>query len=157
MTTQETITQAIREACAIPPYLEACADAVRYDLLYGPSFSRIPAAGVEAFTADDFATFASDLELEEGDTLTETYVGPVADALASFIDALPSTLYVDAESGCVIGVREPEGEWLHGDTMEPCEPDDEGAEYFEPCEYYALEGRDIVAALFGRTIAHEFR
>jgi len=131
----------VRAAYPVPAYIEACARAVRYDLMHGPSFSLIPAAGIEAFTADHFATFASDLDETQG-TITETYSGPVADVLADFMRDLPSTLYVD-ESGYLLGESEPE-------------PWTDGEEWFEPEPCYVLSSQEIVAALFGDFLAKEF-
>jgi len=150
----ETISKAVADHITIPPHIAACASACRYDLYHGPCFSRVPPEGIEAFTVDHYATFASDLEDLPGET-TETYVGPVGDALRGFLDGLPSKLFVDAEAGCILE-REPEGEYLNAKTMEPCDSDAEGAEYFEPGEYYELDHGDIVEALFGKTIAREF-
>lgn len=136
-------------AIPVPPHIAACAAAVRYDLLHGPAYACVPAAGIEAFTVDHFATFAADLSECEGE-VSEVYSGPVADALRAFIDAMPGTLYCD-ESGYVMGDSEPEGEWL-----EPDEEDGE-PEWHEPEPYYAVSGSDLVAAVFGSTIGKEFR
>lgn len=131
----------IRDAYPVPAHIEACARAVRYDLMHGPSYSLIPHAGIAAFTADHFAAFASDLDETQG-AITETYSGPVADALADFMRDLPSTLYV-GESGYLLGESEPE-------------PWTDGEEWFEPETYCALSSREIVAALFGDFLAREF-
>jgi hypothetical protein len=144
----------IRSAYPVAPHIAAAALAVRYDLLHGPSYSLIPAAGITAFNADSFASFASDLDGAAG-SITETYSGPVGDALRDFIGDLPGALYVD-ESGYLIGEREPDGEWLNADG-EPCGPYDDGAEWQESESYYVLDSRELVAALFGETIAREFR
>lgn len=125
----------------VPAHIHACASAVRYDLLHGPAFARVPTSGIEAFTVDHFATFAEDLEECDG-AISEVYSGPVADALREFIDAMPSAIYCD-DSGYVIGDSVPEGEEIDG-------------EWYEPEPYYILDGREIVSAIFGKTIASEF-
>lgn len=48
---KESICNAVTERFPLPAHIEACARAIRYDLFHGPSFSRIPAEGIEAFTA----------------------------------------------------------------------------------------------------------
>lgn len=143
----------ILAAYPVPPHIMAAASACRYDLLHGPSYSLIPTAGIEAFTVDHYASFAADLDAESG-AVTETYCGPVGDALRDFIADLPGAVYVD-ESGYVIGEREPEGEYL-GPDYEPCSAYDDGAEYHDPEPYYKVTQRDVVAALFGAVIAREF-
>lgn len=154
---RDSIAEAVRDHIAVPPHVRACAGACQYDLLYGPSWSAIPSSGIEAFTADHLATYRADLEDMESDgaTLTETYVGPVGEALRAFLEVLPSTLYVDDDCGICME-SEPEGEFIDGETFEPCDESDEGAIYCEPSPFYALDGREIVEALFGRTIAREF-
>lgn len=153
---QKFIKDAIRDYVAVPPHIMACAQAINYDLLHGPSWSAIPKEGITAFTADHFATLRCDLEdLEaEGATICETYTGPVADALRDFIRDLP-TLYIEDDSGCVTDC-EPEGEWINEETFEPCDRYDEGAEYQEPLFHYTAQTEDIVHALFSGVIAQEF-
>lgn len=139
---------AIAAAYPVPPHIEAAARAIRYDLYHGPSWCVIRGGNVENFTADDFATFREDVESDaaESDTIAETYLSPVADALRDFIDNLPADLWFDTCAECVSDC-EPEG-WQ----------DEETGEYIEPewSDYVHLEGRDVVAAIFGRTIANEF-
>lgn len=138
----------------VPAHIQACASAIRYDLMHGPCWSRIPSAGIEAFTADDFATFREDLEgdVAEGDVIETTYGGTVEDTLRAYIDALPSALWID-DGGFATDV-EPEGEWLDEDC-EPCEPDAEGAAWCEE-SYTLADTGDIVEALFGKVIARDF-
>lgn len=146
---KDSICNAVRERFPLPAHIEACARAIRYDLFHGPSFSRIPADGIEAFTADDFATFHDDLQEDlaaHGGKIEETYTGTVAATLRAFIDDLPSELWVDEQCGATMD-SEPEGY-----------EDDETGEYVEPdlSDYYRLESRDIVECLLGKTIAREF-
>lgn len=150
------IENAIREFVGeVPSHILACASACRYDLYHGPCYSRLPAQGIEAFTVDDYATFASDLEpdLQEGDTIAETYTGPIGDALRAYIESLPSELYVDWSG--YASEYEPEGEWIDAEG-EPCDADTEGAEWVEPEAYYLCRRSDIVAAIFGDFMAKEF-
>lgn len=136
-------SEALEQAFPVPAHIAACASAIRYDLYHGPCFSCVPAEGIEAFTIDHYASDASDLADIDG-TISETYVGPVADALRSFIDDLPSEVWVDVQCDCVC-------------TSEP-EAFEEDGEWYEPCwdDYYHLDRSDIVAGLFGKTIAREF-
>jgi hypothetical protein len=146
------IQSAISDAISVPDHIRAAANAVAYDLLHGPSYSLIPKAGIESFDCDCFATFAQDLDESEGE-ITETYCGPVADALRAFIDDLP-TLYVD-ESGYASEI-EPEGYYVDLDGEE-CDSDVDGAEYVEPGPYYLVDSSSLVESLFGQTIARHFR
>lgn len=142
MTCTDALFSAIREFVKVPPHIQACAGAIRYDLLWGPSFSRIPPEGIEHFTADDLSTFYSDLEDDPGE-ITETYCGPVADALKGFIADLP-TLYYEEWSGYVYESEpQPYEDYDHDEWTEP--------------EYYVLDRQTVVEALFGKTIAREFR
>ena len=143
----------IREAYTVPAHIQACASAIRYDLMHGPAFAAIGPNGIEAFTIDDFASFAEDLAYEEGYTITEVYGGIIENTLREFIDALPSCLYSDW-SGCIYE-NEPEGEWLN-DDFEPCDSEEDGAVYHEAEGVWHFEKQDIVAALFGKIIAKEF-
>lgn len=144
----KSTAEAIRETFPVPAHIEAAAAAVRYDLLHGPSFVRIPGGDVEKFTADDFATLYEDVEdeAEPGDVVGETYTSAVADALRAFIADLPGTLYVEGWSGCV-STSEPEGS-----------EDEETGEWIAPdwSDYTALDASDVIEALFGRTISREF-
>lgn len=131
----------------VPDHIHAAANAVRYDLLHGPAYCRIPQGDMTKFTDDDFATYPDDLDTEAGDIVCNAYAGPVGDALRDFIAALPSSLYIETQSDGVM-TSEPEGY-----------EDDETGEWVEPdwSDFVALDSSDIVAALFGRTIAREFR
>jgi hypothetical protein len=76
-----------------------------------------------------------------------TKLAVLCDFLSSEAERDPSIMkriraYVDDESGCV-SESEPEGEEFDG-------------EWLDPCPYWAVEGRDLVEAIFGRTIAREF-
>lgn len=162
---------AIQAAYPIPDYIQACANAVAYDLNHGPSYSCIPAAGIKHFTDGHYATYADDLVDDiaaDGDTIEPTYTGTVAATLRDYIDNLPGTLYVDLDCDYV-SEREPEGEWVPAENVclrdDDGEPDTDGYEtdgngnvYIEPytANTYRIEGREIVRALFGRTIANEF-
>lgn len=143
------IARTIKNAIEVPDYIHACANACRYDLLYGPSFVRIPQGDVTKFTDDDLATFYDDAadESEPGDVIEETYTGKVAAALSEFLDDLPHEAWVDTDCECFM-TSEPEGE-----------TDEETGKYLEPYmeSTYVLDHTDIVEALFGHTIAHEFR
>lgn len=153
MSFESDLAESVRAYIAVPPHIAAAAAACRYDLLHGPSYSLIPTAGIESFNLDSFASFASDLDSAAG-AVTETYTGPIGDALRAFLADMPGTLYAD-QDGAVIGESEPDGEWI-GLDGEPCDSDDDGAEWFQPESCYQVASRDIVTALFGPTIAREF-
>lgn len=136
----------------IPAHIAAAAAACRYDLLYGPCFSQKPESGKwEDFTTDYFASLYADLEGE----ITETYTGPVGNMLRDFLEDLPSTLYVD-EDGSFIGEHEPEAEFIEDESGED-NLDGTMGFWCDPSPYYVLDRREIVEALFGQTIAREFR
>jgi len=154
--TSKAVTQSLRDQFEVPPHIEACANAIRYDLTHGPTWARIPARGMTCFTDDDYATFPEDLDdrMEPGDTKAETYCSLVADTLRDWLDSF-TVCYVDAD-GEYLGGREPQGEYLDEDG-EPCEDDAESATYYAPYPYYECGPLDITRALFGDTIANEFR
>ena len=91
--------------------------------------------------------------LSEGDTITETYWGPIGDALRAYIETLPSELYVDWSG--YASEHEPEGYYLDVEG-EPCDADAEGAEWCEPDDFTLYTQRDIFAAIFGDFLAKEF-
>lgn len=138
--------KAIRDHFAIPDHIQAAASAVYYDLMHGPAFVRIPQGDVTKFTADDLATYACDLAMEEpGDLIEECYTSKVANALGDYLRELPSELYYDSDCGHV-SEHEPEG-W-----------EDEDGTWNEPfLDFtYKLETKDVAEILFGRTVAYEF-
>lgn len=147
MLARRDYSSAIAAHIPVPDHIHAAASAVRYDLMHGPAYCRIPQGDVTKFTDDDFATYPEDLDAKDGDTISNAYAGPIGDALRDFIAGLPSSLYIDTQSDCVME-SEPEGY-----------QDEETGEWFEPewSDFVALDSSDIVAALFGRTIAREFR
>ena len=143
------VIESIESAIPVPAYIAAIANACRYDLLHGPSWLRLPAGDIQQVNDDCLATYRADLEdeMQPGDTLEETYCGKAADALRDFIDELPSEGFV--EGSCVsFSTKEPEGFM-----------DEETGEYIEPwCDdVYRVLKKEIVEALFGKTIAREFR
>ena len=150
---------AIREHIAIPPHIAACASACYYDLMHGPSFSRIPWGNIENFTDDDYVTLWQDVEDERedacGDMVEETYTSQVGNALRDFLDDLPYELWVDTDCGCVME-REPD--WTEKNTDYDENDDESGPQYFEidMSNIWHLGRREIIEALFGRTIAREF-
>ena len=146
MSVKTEMQNAIREYIAVPAHIKACASAIAYDLLHGPSWSIVRGGDITQFTEDDFAAYAEDLEGPESE-ISETYSGPVAEALRQFIDDLPGDLYYESWSGCILN-SEPEG-YQDEDTGEWIEPD--------YSDYLQISGEDITQALFGKTIAHEFR
>ena len=139
----------IREHFKIPDYIENCARAIRYDLLYGPSWSLIPKGAIQLFTSTDmFAQLREDMELDKqaGDDIEETYTGKVAKALRNYLDDLPSESYYDTFAGEYLkskpkGFQDDDGTWVEPNLDDLCK----------------LESRDLVEILFGKTIAREFR
>lgn len=127
----------------VPEHIKAIAGAIRYDLLYGPTYARIPQGDVTKFTADDCATLYEDLEKGEGDIIEETYVGQLAQALRNYLDTLPSVFYVGEYTECV-SETEPEGF------------EDECGSWCDPEPYYAYDSAAIREAIFGKLIAKEF-
>lgn len=154
MTMQSDALDAVRNHITIPDHIAAIAGAIRYDLLHGPTFAIIRDNDVTKFTADDFSTDYDCLDVGPKDRVVQTYVAPLADALRKFIDDLPSELWYDIQSGYVQD-SEPEADMY--------EDEDEDGNIFQVrCEiswedWMTLERDDIVTALFGKTIAQEFR
>jgi hypothetical protein len=139
----DSMLKAIREFLPVPAYVAVCANMVRYDLLHGPAFARLPAEGIKAITDDDLALLYSDAfeSCDEGDSVVCVYESVVADTLRDWLAFLP-TLYYEEWSGDVTD-SEPQGEEIEGEWYEP--------------EYREVSDSDVVEALFGRTIAREFR
>jgi hypothetical protein len=144
----------IRSAYPIPPHIQAIANAIYSDLMYGPTYAVIRDGDVTKFTVDDFSTDTDCLDVGPNDRVVQTYVSPLADALREYIDGLPSELWYDMQSG---GIQDSaptadvyEDEDDDGNTIEVvCEPDWD--------DWYVINHGDIVAALFDKTIANEFR
>ncbi len=141
----------------VPPHITVAANMCRYDLMHGPAYARLPSGDVVKITYDDLTILYADAEasLEPGsaDEVVEVYTSVIGDTLRDFINDLPSTLYYDADCGCIMDL-EPEGEeW---DTGEVDADGDPIMQWSDPSDYWTLDRRDIVEALFGRTIAHEF-
>lgn len=172
---QSRVSKAIQEAYPVPGHIQAIANAVRYDLLHGPSWLLVPDGDVTKVRHDCMATLRDDLnddsDVNESDLIEETYTGIAAQALRDYIDDLPSTVYVDTDCGFVSD-REPEGQWISPDDLglDPYDPDEDDKQGYEwnsdysmvwdePCmdNTYHCDRSDIIEALFGRTIAREFR
>lgn len=149
------ICEAVREHVGeIPPHIHAIANAVRYDLLHGPSWLLLPGGDVTRVTDDCLVTFREDLaaDAEPGDVIEETYSGRAAAALRDWIADLPCTLYIDEDG--FVSTSEPEG-----DEVDLGEVDDDGnpvLTWCDPSPYYVVEGRELIECLFGKTIAREF-
>jgi hypothetical protein len=150
----------LRMEYVVPAHIEACATACRNDLLFGPSFVRIPWGNLENFTEDDFATLYEDVadECDDvcGDVVEETYTGRVGNALRAFIDDLPSEVWIETDSG-IVQEYEPDQFEENPDY----DPEDEysGPEMYERdmSGIWHINQRDIIEALFGTIIAKEFR
>ena len=169
---QSQVSKAIQEAYPIPDHIQAIANAVRYDLLHGPSWLLVPNGDVTKVNDDCLASFRDDLndddDVNESDLIEETYTGIAAQALRDYIDDLPSTVYVDTDCG-FISTQEPEGTWENpedlgmDDDTDPAllgyEMNDIGQVWCEPYmdNTYHCDRSDIIEALLGRTIAREFR
>lgn len=134
---RESVKNYVRESVTIPAHVRIAAGACAADLMHGPRFAREPKDGWEKLTEDDVSPIASDLDGK----VTQVYQGPVGDLLRDFIAELP-TLYID-EDDC-IHTSEPESYELDGEMM-------------DPASYCELASTSVVEALFGTTIAHEFR
>lgn len=140
------LAKALAKHITVPAHIIVCANMVRYDLLHGPAFARLPHGDVTQITNDDLATLysdAEDLRENDDDKIVEVYPSIIGDTLRDFVDDLSSTLYYDDDCGCIMD-SEPQGEEIDG-------------EWYEPSDYYTLTGKDIIDGLFGRTIANEFK
>lgn len=138
---------AVRGHITVPEHIAAIASAVRFDLLYGPTYLLIPKGDLVNVNDDCVSQLRDDLEVDEkaGDVVEETYVGTAAAALRDFIDDLPSDLWFDTNAED-ISEKEPEGEEVDGEWCEPTWED-----------WRKLDRGDVVEAIFGHTIATEFR
>jgi hypothetical protein len=140
----------------VPSHIWACASAIRYDLLHGPSWSLIPEGNIEKFTFDSYASNRFDLEENArfGDLIQETYSGRVAETLRDYIEELPHQLWYCEDSGELCNF-EP-GSMYVNSSGEECDPDEEGAELGDFWTYACVSHKKIVEALFGKTIANNF-
>jgi len=162
--------KAVRDAIPVPDYIAACASAIHEDIMIGPSVTVVRYGNIENLTEDD--TY-SDMDPPDdidnycpecGDVLTETYTGIVGATLRAFIENLPNQAWADYDSGEYMD-KEPSA-WFDPDADNPnYDPDDEESEesefgvWVDPWwdDIISLDDSDIVQALFGRTIAREFR
>lgn len=137
---RESLRTAIRDAVEVPAHVREAAAACASDLLNGLRYARMPASGSWTdFGEDDWSALPDDLEGK----VTSVYSGPVGDMLRGFIADLPSTLYADEDQEFV-STDEPQGEEVDG-------------EWIEASPYVEIGSGQIVEALFGDTIAREFR
>lgn len=158
-----SIAAAVREYVEIPSHVATCAGMCAYDLMHGPSFAKVPPAGIEAIDPDCQATYAADLEDVEGE-ITEVYSGPVGEALRAFLADLPSALYVDEDCGGVSEREpEPEGYWIDSegemhDSLDEEEAEALGATWheYDMSGFWQIDRSGIVLILFGETIARHF-
>src|SRR4051794_33835655 len=97
-----SMNKAIREVLPVPAYVAVCENMVRYDLLHGPAFARLPKDGIKAITNDDLAPLYEDAEesCEDGDSVVSVYESVVGDTLRDWLACLP-TRYYEEWSGCV--------------------------------------------------------
>jgi len=147
MSIDKKIETALETRFPIPEHVKACAGAIRYDLLFGPTWSKIPNGNIEQFDHDCSASYPEDLEADSADIVEETYIGKVADTLRDFMLSLPSELYFDADCEEILE-NEPES-WQ----------DDETGEWIDPYEFgtiYKIDHKEIISGLFGNLLAKEF-
>jgi hypothetical protein len=138
---QQSIKRAIAEHFDVPKEIRSIASACAYDLLYGPIYVGFnnPA---DPFSHDAVSSLPDDLD--EYGRQEALYVSPFAERLRDYIENLPSQGYVE--------------DW--SETFSETEPEayeDEDGETIEPSDYWIVDQRQIVEALFGKTIAFEFR
>ena len=166
-----SVKTAIREYISVPDHIHAIADAICFDITHGPSWLIVPGGDVTRIDDDCLYTLYHDAAHDatgSGDIIEQTYTGAAADTLREFIDGLPSNLWVDDDCNA-ISETEPEGCWTPADDLglEPdedgeydgYETDGDGNVWEEPFteNTYHCGASDIIAALFGNTIAREFR
>ncbi len=155
---RQDVIYAIRDHITVPPHIAACATAVTYDLLHGPAWVILPFGEAIHLDPDYMEIYNTQSEAmddaEPLDRVAQAY-GQPAETLREFIGNLPGTLYVDTDSGSV-SECEPESQWCD------IEEDENGEEIEvwydnDNSSIYECDSRDIVLALFGQTIAREFR
>jgi hypothetical protein len=149
---RRSVADEIYQTIDVPKHITEIAAACAGDLLHGPV--RVLLADGTAESFDEGCTYRWGDEPEHCDLVPghhygPHYTSPAADALRGFIEGLP-TLYID-EDDC-IHTKEPSPELIDWD--------DEDSDY-RRCtrapDYCELDRTDVVAALFGKTIAKEFR
>ena len=147
---RESVRLEIRELVAPPSHVVAIAAACAADLLGGPTWARLPGGDVTKVTSDDFSPIASDLDVEEGDRVVETYGKEVGGVLRDFIGEIP-TIYLDEDD--FVSTSEPTAE---ADPDDGGDGDGTATDTWVPA-YRELSHREVVEATFGATIAREFR
>ena len=164
------IKRTVQDNIPIPDYVQACADAVCYDLMYGPAYARIPYGNIENFTRDDYATIYEDVEEdcvpECGDRIESVYTGSVGQTLRDFIDDLPSECWIDTDCDGYMESEPDSDEFIECDEYETEEFDYDftthnGATgYWQEIDLssvYHINQAEIVESLFGEVISREFR
>lgn len=132
------LVEAIQEAVPVPAHIKLAARACAADLMHGPCYVQKPKSGKwEDISEDDWSHIPSDLEGE----VSQVYSGDLGNALRDFINEIPA-LYADEDRESVmfspIEGEEVDGEWIEGQPS------------------FELERREILEALFGKTISTEF-
>ena len=146
------LADSIRDVVTVPPLIERIAAACAGDLLYGPKRVWLPDGSPESFDEDNVYSWGDEPDDEDrraDDWYGGLYTSPAADLLRDFIGDLP-TLYID-EFGDVHD-SEPSS-----DPDDWTDEDDESGRYIEAPSYNELDRDLVIEALFGRTIAREFR
>lgn len=149
---RDYVADAIREAVEVPPVITAIASAVASDLMHGPHTVLLPDGTGESFDENKVYSWCDAPDEDDrrpGDWYGTLYTSPAADLLRDFIGGLPA-LYID--EGMCVHVGEP--------SCEPIDYDDEDDDYGHhdsAPDYSELDSQTVVEALFGRTIAREFR
>ena len=146
------LREIIQKHVGLTERLAQITDCVVSDLYYGPKYTTtfMTEKGEpdwSKWTEELCVDFASDLDEIEGlsDHFIAMYTSPPANELRDFISNLPSELWID-DGGFVLE-NEPQP-WTDDDgkLQEP---------FWE--DYTVLRGREVVEAVFGSTIAKEFR
>lgn len=140
----------------IPPYVQAMASAVNYDLMHGPAFAQIPENGIEHFTVDDYASFPEDLDNPEK---AVNVFDDIYNIFTKWLDGnFPSEIYVDEDG--YASEKEPSGYYIDSDGEETSDSEHEDEdgdivsnEYVEPGEYWAVNAKNIAKILWGNAVA----
>jgi hypothetical protein len=141
MSQNDRMFEAICDFINVPSHIMAAASAIKHDLLYGPVWVSIP-KDIKDFSVDHYSSLQEDLEDIDG-VIVSLHGSEIYQAFQDFLDTMPTYYYM------------PEMDYVSENVPE-VESIDDGEDTYQEEPYYEISIRDIMHALFGKTIAAEF-
>lgn len=162
------IVDAVLDHITPPQRIKDIANAIFSDLMYGPKYAVAPGGDWSKWTEDYTGDYTQVEELSEHGDPVPVFTSPLAKELRDYLDDLPSELWYDNQSGCIL-TSAPEAEFdeeFFNEALEAWKADPDHDEepqkedYMDEPDWSEITTLDrgiIVEALFGKTIAKEFR